>query len=321
VILRYVAETHPDLQEVPADDAPVQDIRRWLHAEESQPALRRITHLNLRGLTLTCVPLEIRLCTGLQQLDLSNNQLASLPKKIFHGLTGLVELNLSDNRLIFLPEDLIEGMRELRRLSFDNNHLTSLPKIFFRGPRGLQLLYLSNNQLTTLPKELFEDWASLQRITLFNNRLTTLPKGLFQRLLELESLRLSGNPQLLYFHQDLPNQNNIGCLRTIDAFFSYACTSPLAQVYQLVAGNASPQAVSGPFSQVPVNIRNAIFRTVWEEAGRQNGDPQWGEHHAWDNMQVFGSALKRYVSESFGNPPEGLDNILSHIDTIMAQQS
>ena len=85
------------------------------------------------------------------------------------------------------------------------------------------------------------------------------------------------------------------------AFFNYTCQSPFAQLYQLAAGGGSPEAVRESFSGLPDNIKNAIYGTVWVEAGRPNtSDPQWGEHHTFDAMPIFYGALKRYVRESFG---------------------
>jgi Leucine-rich repeat (LRR) protein len=264
VIHREVTVAHPALQGVPAVNAPARDIRNWMRAEVNQPVLQGIRALDLGGLQLTCVPKEIRLFTGLQQLTLINNELSSLPEGIFQELANLQTLFLLGNRLITLPEGLFSGM------------------------------------------------TGLQALSLHNNRLITLPEGLFSRLTALNYLMFGQNPELMislepFLDGTLP-QNRLAIRETIRTFFNYAPESPLAQLYQLsarsplTAGTTTPVAVQRAFAQLPQLMRNAIFGCIWEEAGRPNTrDPQWGEHHVFDDMQIFCRALKRYVRATFEN--------------------
>ncbi|CAE7652911.1 CPN2 [Symbiodinium pilosum] len=50
--------------------------------------------------------------TGLQKLDLASNELRALPAKLFSNLTALDHLNLSCNSWGSLPEDLLSGLTE-----------------------------------------------------------------------------------------------------------------------------------------------------------------------------------------------------------------
>jgi len=84
------------------------------------------TTLNLSGTALTSVPPDIFKRTGLQSLDLSNNNLTgSIPAEIRH-LQNLRSLDASDNQMTGVPAE-IGQLTELRDLDLSNNALTGLP--------------------------------------------------------------------------------------------------------------------------------------------------------------------------------------------------
>lgn len=81
----------------PAVDAPAKEIRSWFMDEtRSGRALRLIRRLDLSGLGLTEVPLELQGCTKLCFLDLSHNSLAECPAWL---KTSLKVLSLEGNPL------------------------------------------------------------------------------------------------------------------------------------------------------------------------------------------------------------------------------
>lgn len=157
-------------------------------------ATQRLTHLDLSGLGLTELPLEVCKLTALTELYLSENQLTVLPPEIGQ-LTGLTELWVSNNRLTTLPSE-IGGLTAMTTLYLDNNQLTKLPQeigqltnltelyvsenhlLALPSEIGrltkLTMLKLSSNQLTTLPSEIGR-LTKLTMLSLYNNRLTTLP--------------------------------------------------------------------------------------------------------------------------------------------------
>ena len=69
--------------------------------------------LNLSGLNLTEVP-PLDALTQLNELDLSKNQLSTLPEGCFQGLTSLKELNLRNNQLSTLPKGCFQGLTSLK---------------------------------------------------------------------------------------------------------------------------------------------------------------------------------------------------------------
>ena len=82
--------------------------------------------LSLQSLTVIPVEELIQLGKKLKRLDLSQNQLTSIPSR-FGELVDLVELDLGNNGLPGLPE-CFGFLFNLRKLSLDNNALTTLPE-------------------------------------------------------------------------------------------------------------------------------------------------------------------------------------------------
>ena len=116
------------------------------------------------------------------ELNLSRNNLGNDPAFLHNLLQAIVttvhsleidlaSLNLSDNQLASLPADLLDGLNNLRVLILDVNQLKSLPEHLFDGLNNLQLLYLAANRLESLPESPFEGLSNLKRLDLSYNRL------------------------------------------------------------------------------------------------------------------------------------------------------
>ena len=125
---------------------------------------------------------------------IGNDDLEELPEDIFDGLTGLTNLHVSGNEALGeLPEGIFEGLTSLAFLHLAENSLTTLPEDIFDGLTGLQLLHLQNNQLTELPSGIFDGLGSLKYILLNGNSLRALPADVFEGLSSLTQLPLEGN--------------------------------------------------------------------------------------------------------------------------------
>ncbi|CBJ31210.1 Hypothetical leucine rich repeat protein (Partial), partial [Ectocarpus siliculosus] len=121
-----------------------------------------VTKIDLSGNQLASLPAGLfNGLDALQEIYLSSNQLASLPVGLFNGLDALLSILLHDNQLASLPAGLLDGLDSLVFLSLYGNQLTSLPAGLFNGPDGLQSLYLNDNQLASLPAGLFDGLDSL----------------------------------------------------------------------------------------------------------------------------------------------------------------
>ncbi|MBG1240332.1 COR domain-containing protein, partial [Nostoc sp. NZL] len=141
---------------------------------------------------------EIGQLTNLQTLDLSSNQLSSLPPE-FVQLTNLQTLYLSNNQLSSLPPEIVQ-LTNLQTLDLSSNQLSSLPPEIGQLT-NLQTLDLSSNQLGSLPPEIGQ-LTNLQTLYLSNNPLESPPleiirKGL-RAILDFCRQQLEQKTDLLY---------------------------------------------------------------------------------------------------------------------------
>lgn len=137
---------------------------------------------------LTLFPLEIlSLADSLEILDLSNNQLTTLPKELVQ-LKNLKIIFASNNLFTTLPEVLGE-CDSLEMVGFKANKIEHVP--FNALPKKLRWLILTDNCITALPDSLGER-PKLQKLALAGNKLTKLPLTL-SKLNNLELIRISAN--------------------------------------------------------------------------------------------------------------------------------
>ncbi|XP_065214538.1 toll-like receptor 6 [Planococcus citri] len=165
----------------------------------------------------------------LKFLDLSDNNIWSLPKELFcplHTLThlnlssnrlqnvfelgfsdwgdgpsapgktcnvGLELLDLSDNEITSLPDNGFTSLRSLQKFYLQNNVINSMADRAFVGLQSLLILNISNNRLTALPPELFQSTRNLKEVYLFNNSINVLAPGLLEGLDQLVILDMSHN--------------------------------------------------------------------------------------------------------------------------------
>lgn len=137
---------------------------------------------------LTSFPLDIlSLADSLEILDLSHNQLTSLPEE-FAKLKKLRIVFASNNHFVTLPE-VLGKCENLEMVGFKSNQISQVPAKAL--PLKLRWLILTDNRIEVLPDSLGER-PRLQKLALAGNRLTSLPSTLCQ-LKNLELVRISAN--------------------------------------------------------------------------------------------------------------------------------
>jgi Leucine-rich repeat (LRR) protein len=95
-------------------------------------------------------------------LDISGQGLDKLPAYVLN-LTGLEELNISNNNITGALPSQMQNLRKLKILNASNNLMTGVPAEIGQLS-NLEILDLSNNQLTGLPNEL----ANLKKLKVLN---------------------------------------------------------------------------------------------------------------------------------------------------------
>jgi Leucine-rich repeat (LRR) protein len=144
---------------------------------------------------------------NIPDLDLSDKGLTALPAKIIRKLTAMEELNLTGNQLTTLPEAIGE-LVALKWLNLDGNQLTTLPEDIGELV-ALELLSLTGNQLTTLPEAIWK-LTAMEGLYLIGNQLTILPEAIGE-LVALKRLYLNGN-QLTTLPEAMGNLTNLQML-------------------------------------------------------------------------------------------------------------
>ncbi|KAM9317959.1 leucine-rich repeat serine/threonine-protein kinase 1 [Pholidichthys leucotaenia] len=217
----------------------------WLELDWFMDVSSRITHLDLSSNSLTALPsvvpwglINLRIldlsnnvlkelppalssheviCSRLQQVNLCQNQLSSLPPGLLH-LLNIQKVSAARNQLTELFDIPTStnwiGLRKLEELDVSDNCLTSLPTAVMHCLKSLNLLIVSRNKLSTfpdpwacplkqcrassnviekLPNTISIFWrAQLQEVDFSDNSLKELPSYIFE-LEALVSLRLCGN--------------------------------------------------------------------------------------------------------------------------------
>ncbi|XP_052023732.1 leucine-rich repeat and calponin homology domain-containing protein 4 isoform X2 [Apodemus sylvaticus] len=160
---------------------------RFPEVPEAACQLVSLEGLSLYHNCLRCLNPALGNLTALTYLNLSRNQLSSLPPYICQ--LPLRVLIISNNKLGALPPD-ISTLGSLRQLDVSSNELRSLPAELC-GLRSLRDLNVRRNQLSTLPDELGD--LPLVRLDFSCNRVSRIPVS-FCRLRHLQVILLDSNP-------------------------------------------------------------------------------------------------------------------------------
>lgn len=150
----------------------MQDLRGLWNELKGIPALQ---FLNLSHNQISrCSEHQDRAMPRLSQLrvlDLSENSLnivwnAGGCVDVFHHLDRLTFLNLSRNNLQTLPEGLFQGLVSLQALDLSGNLMAMLPDGLFQDLRSLQMLGLQGNPLVTLSPSVLQPLQALAFLNL-----------------------------------------------------------------------------------------------------------------------------------------------------------
>lgn len=162
--------------------------------------LSRLERLDLSENNMWSLP-EGVLCPlyALEYLNLTRNRLRELNSLQFYQTpsqqcgANLKILDLSRNNIERLPTGVFSGLQRLQKLYLQGNGLHTIADKALDGLTSLSVLKLSDNKLVNLPPELFSDVRSVKEMYLQNNSINVLAPGLFSELTQLQVLNLSKN--------------------------------------------------------------------------------------------------------------------------------
>eukprot|EP00949_MAST-11_sp_MAST-11-sp1_P004951 g4951.t1 len=196
--LRRLALDHNHLSVIPSSLAGLTNLEELMLGNNRLSTLpgdlhwKSLRKLLLGNNMLTSVP--VSLCSPglplLRHLDLSGNQLMSLPNVDYSGLRSLEELHLGQNRLRGLPSTVVQ-LAQLKTLAVGNNQLRLLPPKLFSMP-SLACVLAQRNHLVALPEVGAETSPGLEVLKVHENEIVELPASL-GRLSELRALQLAKN--------------------------------------------------------------------------------------------------------------------------------
>lgn len=238
--------------------------------------------------------------TNLQKLYLRGCKLSRIESRAFEGLTNLVELDLSNNRLAQVPSESFAQTPFLRDLVLANNPLNRVTNGAFRRTQNLVKLDLSFTGLVEIDPKGFAGLESLESLKLNNNALKTFRPGIFDSLKKLASIELHDNPWIcdcqlremktLLVKQNLPTQ-----------------VAPVCNGPQLLYNKQFTELHEDDFACKPVMLitSNYADATIGENASivcRVSAVPAAATKWYWNNRQLtnhstFGNHQKIFIYE------------------------
>jgi hypothetical protein len=114
--------------------------------------------LDLSNNVLTAFPADVAFLAGLSTLRLNNNQITTIPARVFDKVCPPVNFFLSEihmaNNLLnseSFPSDMFASCGKLRIIDFSQNFITQLPSSLFNALTYVSHINLSHNQLVSSP--------------------------------------------------------------------------------------------------------------------------------------------------------------------------
>lgn len=205
--IRYI---HPEsfLQDVPNNLEELMLVDNNIsHMKEIRSllgSLPRLIFLDLSYNNLKTIPFGgFRGHPTLEQLDLSFNKLDLIDKEAFMAMPALRELRLKNNSLSELIEPPFWNLPALKGLDLSGNLFRSIgPRLLLNLP-SLRRLDVSGNELSVIDPQSFLPVTALEHINISHNDLKILHPATFRPLLHLYELDVSYN-RLIQFVPGLP---------------------------------------------------------------------------------------------------------------------
>ena len=119
------------------DFAKIPSAKAWTHLS-SQIAKAKIQYLSVEHFIVTDVGIIVHQAKSLKSLSLRHNQITTIPKEAFGGLSKLEKLVLMENTLTELPKEALSGLSNLKVL-LAGNPLKEIPDLSNLRARGVRV--------------------------------------------------------------------------------------------------------------------------------------------------------------------------------------
>ncbi|XP_050719955.1 leucine-rich repeat-containing G-protein coupled receptor 5-like isoform X3 [Eriocheir sinensis] len=146
---------------------------------------------------------EVDLPSGLRELSLEKNSLATLPPSLT-SLNGLQTLNIASNRLSALKDGDLRGLHNLLILSLHHNNISTVEDKAFIRMKNLEILNLEQNRLSKMPP-VVPHCPKLRQLLLGHNRLSYVSEKALAGLKRLQEVTLQFNPIRTVHHRAFSN--------------------------------------------------------------------------------------------------------------------
>ncbi|KAM3930896.1 nephrocan-like [Leptodactylus fuscus] len=148
-----------------------------------------LTSLDVSKNQLSTLPQKLP--SKLQRLDYSNNQISRIMVQDMKGLASLKHLFLDNNGMILFEDKALQWCVHLSNLAMEQNLLTSVP---LGLPVTLSRLDLKGNKIDEVGVHDVKHLKHLRVLNLRNNKLTSIDDEVLESLPRLRHLYLDGNP-------------------------------------------------------------------------------------------------------------------------------
>ncbi|KAH8266607.1 hypothetical protein KR018_002939 [Drosophila ironensis] len=134
-------------------------------------SMRKLVEVRLFQATGQVTPKMFQGSRQLQLININgNDDLTTVPERVFLDQGNLKVLDLSCNAIGILPDGVFKGLWNLTVLDLSKNKLTDISSTVFEPLTSLNILRLSKNSLTALSPRVFEQVTSLNYIEMVNTQ-------------------------------------------------------------------------------------------------------------------------------------------------------
>ncbi|WAR11558.1 TLR4-like protein [Mya arenaria] len=160
---------------------------------DSFNGLENLNNLVLNNNLLTDIPMNLP--AGLLNLYIDNNQIISIPNKIFSNQFNMRKLYLSHNKILTLMQDSFVGLGALEQLNLYDNIIATIPGHTFDPLIALTDLNFAKNNLANIQKSTgrFKNQGALKYLNLADNNCFYLQPDFFKYTVSLIELHLERN--------------------------------------------------------------------------------------------------------------------------------